>query len=392
VTTSPQLPFLQTSLLDVAPELRALQRGAVHRVRTAVGDDAWLVIDYALVRRLLEDERLGRAHPDPDNAPRIAESALLGLLMGNFETEMSDHAQMRTLLQPHFSPRHLQALRPRVEVLTTELLNHVEEQGPPADLHSQLAEPLPILVLCELLGVPWSDRDQFWEWTADVGSVHDRARSATALGELFGYSMTLVEHKRTHPGDDVISRLCATEGITDMFIAGVFMSLLFAGHEATVVQLGMGILLLLANRDQWLALRDQPALMPKAVEELLRAGTVVRTVGGVARYARCDFDIDGVSVRTGDLVLLDLGSANHDPVAFADPGRLDIARKAAPHLTFGYGVNYCIGASLARIELTTAFTQLIQRFPSMHLACDLATLPVRDDSLTGGPAELPVSW
>jgi pentalenolactone synthase len=386
------LPFLQTSLLDIAPELRALQRGAVHRVRTPVGDDAWLVIDYAAARQLLDDERLGRAHPDPDNAPRIAQSALLGMLMGNFETEVSDHAQMRTILQPHFSPRHLQALRPRVEVLTTELLNEVEKHGPPADLHSQLAEPLPILVLCELLGVPWSDRDQFWEWTADVGSVHDRVRSASALGELFGYAMKLVEHKRAHPGDDVISRLCATEGSTDVFIAGVFISLLFAGHEATVVQLGMGILLLLANREQWLALRDQPALMPKAVDELLRAGTVVRTVGGVVRYARSDFDLDGVSVRTGDLVVLDLGSANYDPAVFTDPERLDIARKEAPHLAFGYGLNYCIGASLARIELTTAFTQLIQRFPSMHLACDPAALPVREDALTGGPAELPVSW
>ena len=123
VTTTPQLPFRQTSPLDIAPELRALRRGTVHRVRTPAGDEAWLVIDYAQVRRLLDDERLGRSHPDPENAPRIADSALLGIPLGNFETEAADHSRMRTLLQPHFSPRHLQALLPRVEELRTTLLD-----------------------------------------------------------------------------------------------------------------------------------------------------------------------------------------------------------------------------------------------------------------------------
>src|SRR5690348_15899527 len=133
VATTRQLPFRQESPLDIAPELRALQRGTIHPVRTATGDEAWLVIDYAQVRQLLDDDRLGRSHPDPQNAPRVAESALLGIVMGNFETEAADHAVMRNLLQPHFSPKHLRALVPRVEELTTALLDELVESGSPAD-------------------------------------------------------------------------------------------------------------------------------------------------------------------------------------------------------------------------------------------------------------------
>src|SRR5271166_4502896 len=356
-----------------------LPRGTIHRVRTPVGHEAWLVTDYAHVRRLLDDDRLGRSHPDPDRAARTGESALFGGPLGNFETEVADHARMRTLLQPHFSPGHLRALAPRVEALATGLLNELAEQGPPADLHARLALPLPILVICELLGVPYSDRDQFRVWAEDAGNVRDHARSERGLAALFDYGSTLVERKRAHPGDDVISRLCATDGVSDIDAATMSMFLLFAGHETTVVQIGLGAALLLTNRDQWLALLDNPALIPNAVEELLRAAATGGGVGGIPRYARTDFDIDGVTIRAGDLVLLDIGSANHDPAAFADPERPDVARKEAAHLSFGYGARYCIGAPLARIELKTVFGQLIPRFPSMHLTVDPATLHTRSD-------------
>jgi pentalenolactone synthase len=159
-----------------------------------------------------------------------------------------------------------------------------------------------------------------------------------------------------------------------------------------VVQIGLGAMLLLTNRDQWRALVDDPALIPNAVEELLRATAGAGPVGGVPRYARTDFDIDGVAIRAGDLVLLDVAAANHDPAMFPDPQRFDVARKEAAHLTFGHGARYCIGAPLARIELKTVFGQLIPRFPSMRLTVDPATLPTRPDVLAGGLAELPVSW
>jgi cytochrome P450 len=219
VTTSaqlPQLPFRQIRPLEIAPALRDLQsRGAIHRVRTPVGHEAWLVTGYAHVRELLDDQRLGRSHPQPETAARSGESALFGGPLGNFNTEPADHARMRTLLQPHFAPKHLRALLPNIETLTARLLDQLEEEGPPADLHAKLALPLPILVICELLGVPYSDRDRFRSWTQDAANVCDQARSEQGLAELYGYGIELVKHKRAHPDDDVTSRLCATDGVSD---------------------------------------------------------------------------------------------------------------------------------------------------------------------------------
>jgi len=392
VTTSAQLPFPQTHPLELPPQLRKLQcRGTIHRIRTPLGHKAWLVTGYANVRRLFDDDRLGRAHPEPDTAARIGESALFGGPRGNFDTEEADHSRNRALLAPHFSPKHLRTLTPRVQALTSGLLDALAHQGPPADLHTKLALPLPILVICELLGVPHLDRDQFCEWAQEAADVGDHTRSERGLAELFGYSKKLVEHKRSHPGDDVISRLCATAGVCDDEAARLSMALL-AANETTVVAIEFAALSLLANPTQWRALLDNAALIPTAVEELLRATGSSGSVGGIPRYARTDFEIDGVSIRAGELILLDIKAANHDPTVFKDPGRLDITCKHAAHLTFGYGTRYCMGAPLARIELKTVLSQLIPRFPSMHLTVDPATLRVRSDVLTSGLIELPVSW
>jgi cytochrome P450 len=396
-TQLPQLPFPQLHPLETAPALRELQsRGAVHQVRTPPGHEAWLVTSYAHVRELLDDPRLGRSHPRPDTAARCGESALFGGPLGNFDTEAADHTRMRALLQPHFSPRHLRPLIPKVEALTTGLLDDLDEEGPPADLHAKLAVPLPILVICELLGVPYTDRDQFRNWTKDAANVCDHARSEHGLAELYRYGIELVKHKRTHPDDpddNVISRLCATEGVSDEEVAASSMHLLFAGHETTVVQIGWNALLLLTNPARWQVLSDNPALIPNAVEELFRESSRGGAgIAGIPRYARTDFQIDGVAIRAGDLVLLDIGSANHDPAVFIDPDCVDLGRKQPAHLSFGYGARYCIGAPLARIELKTVFAQLIPRFSSMQLMADPATLNVRHDVLAGGLRELPVSW
>ncbi len=393
-TQLPQLPFRQTHPLETPPALRELRsRGAIHRVRTPVGHEAWLVTSYTHVRELLDDDRLGRSHPRPEAAAHSGESALFGGPLGDFDTEAVDHAQMRALLQPHFAPRHLRTLIAKVEALTAGLLDDLDERGPPADLHAKLALPLPILVICELLGVPYSDRDQFRIWTTDAANVCDHVRSEHGLAELYRYGIELIKHKRTHPGDDVISRLCATDGVSDEEAAASSMHLLFAGHETTVVQIGWDALLLLTNPAMWQELSENPALIPNAIEELFRASTRGGTgIAGIPRYARTDVEIDGVIIRAGDLVLLDIGSANHDPAVFIDPDAVDLGRKQSLHLTFGYGTRYCIGAPLARIELKTVFTQLIPRFPSMQLTVDPATLTVRRDVLAGGLDELPVAW
>jgi len=385
-----QLPLEQAHPLDVAPMLRQLQQdGVIHLVRTTVGDQAWLVTGYEEARRLLTDERLGRSHPDPAKAARLGESVLFGGPMGSYDTEQADNARLRALLQPHFSPRRMRAFRPRVEELTAGLLNDLAEHGPPADLHQALALPLPVQVICELLGVPYADRDQFRAWSEAVGDARDRARSGQGLDELFGYGRQLVARKRKQPGDDFISRLC-DDDLGDDEIAMLSMALLFAGHETTVAAIDMGALCLLANPGQQQALINDPGRITSAVEEILRAPG--RSGGGIPRYARTDLQIGEVTVRAGELVLLDNRAANHDPAVFPSPGRFDITRQGPAHLSFGHGAHYCLGAPLARIELQAVFSQLLARFPGMRLAVPVEELRVRSGTLTGGLTTLPVEW
>jgi cytochrome P450 len=391
MTAPAQLPFEQADPLQPPPELRSLQAwGPVHRVRTATGDPAWLVTGYQEVRQLLDDPRLGRSHPDPDRAARTGNSALFGGPLGNYDTEAADHARMRSLLQPHFTPRRIRALRPRVEALAAELLDELARHGPPADLVGALAVPLPVLVICELLGVPYADRDRFRGWTRDAADVRDRARSERGLAELFGYGQQLVARKRAHPGDDVVSRLYGTPGTDDDEIAMLSMFLLFAGHETTVTAIATGALLLLTRPAQWRPLATDPGLVPAAVEEMLRAGG--QGGGGIPRYARTGLRIGGVTVRAGDLVLLDNGAANHDRTVFTDPERFEVTRPAVAHLSFGHGTRYCLGAPLARIELQVVFSMLVPRFPSLRLAEPAGRLTFNRDTLTGGLARLPVTW
>ena len=391
MTTTAQLPFEQAHPLQAPPGLQALRaRGPIHPVRTATGDPAWLVTGYQEVRRLLDDPRLGRSHPDPDRAARTGESALFGGPLGDYETEDADHARMRSLLQPYFTPRRIRALRPRVQALTAALLDELARHGPPADLVEALAVPLPVLVICELLGVPYADRDRFRAWTRDAADVRDRTRSERGLAELFGYGQQLVARKRAQPGDDVISRLCAATGTGDDEIAMLSMFLLFAGHETTVAAIGTGALLLLTHAGQRQALEEDPALIPTAVEEMLRAGG--QGGGGIPRYARTALQVGGVTIGAGDLVLLDNGAANHDPAAFTDPERFEVTRPGVAHLTFGHGARYCIGAPLARLELQVVFSQLVPRFPAMRLAEPAGQLTLQRDTLAGGLARLPVTW
>jgi cytochrome P450 len=199
----------------------------------------------------------------------------------------------------------------------------------------------------------------------------------------------LVVRKREQPGDDFISRLCA-EDLGDDEIAMLSMGLLFAGHETTVVAIGMGALLLLAHPGQQQALVNDPGRIRSAVEEILRAPG--RGGGGIPRYARTDLQIGEVTVHAGELVLLDNRAANHDPRVFPGPDRFDVTRQGQAHLSFGHGCHYCLGAPLARIELQAVFSQLLARFPTMRLAVPVEQLRVRSGTLTGGLTRLPVDW
>ena len=389
----PAMPFQQPGLLVISPQVRELQaRSPIARVQTPVGDQAWMVVRHAELKQLFGDARLGRSHPDPKHAARISDSILFGGATDNYETEHADHVRMRALLTPFFSAKRMQALRPRVEALADQLFDEMAGSTPPLDLHEALSFPLPVLVICELLGVPYDDRAQFRVWTQGMANLHDRQRASQALGSLFAYMRELVTRKRVHPGDDVISSLCATEGgaLDDAYIAFLAAVLLFAGHETTVVRIDVGTLLLITNPDQREALLDDPSLLPTAVEEILRLSDTGGS--GVPRYARADIEFAGVTIRVGDAVVLNGGAGNHDERVFADPDRFNIAREPNQHLTFGYGPHFCIGAPLARIELQAVFARLIPRFPRLRLAVPLEQLRVRRDLLTGGLTGLPVVW
>ena len=216
MTAAAQLPFRQDHPLRSSQELCSLQaEGPIHKVLTPVGDQAWLVTGYAQVRRLMDDENLGRTHREPANAPRSRTSALFGGPIGDFDTELADHARMRQLLQPHFSPRHMRELQPKVEKLCAAMLDDMEQQGPPADLHASLAQPFPVLVICDLLGVPYSDRDRFRIWVEAAAFSPDDTASMDGLAALLEYGLELVAVKRAEAGDDVISRLCDEPDLTD---------------------------------------------------------------------------------------------------------------------------------------------------------------------------------
>ncbi|MET0132962.1 MAG: cytochrome P450 [Kibdelosporangium sp.] len=390
--TTVSLPFERTHPLQIPPLLRDLQsQGPVHLIRTPVGDPGWLVTDYAEVKKLLASDKLGRSHRDPENASRIGESALVSGPLGDFDTEPADSARTRALLQPHFSPKRMRVLRDRVDVLTTELMDDLAKREGPVDLIEALALPLPILVVCELLGVPYEEREQFRDWIHATADVTNRSASEQALGALWQYGQELVARKHTNPGDDITSRLCEQEGVSDSEIALLTMALLFAGFETTSVHIGLGALLFLTNQDQWKTIVDDPSLIPAAIDEMIRA-TPGPAGGDIPRYARSDFEIGDVSIKAGDLVLLDNGAANLDPAAFPDPSRFDVTRQAGAHLSFGHGPHYCIGAPLAKVELEAVFRQLVSRFPGIRLAVGVDELKTRTNTQTGGLLELPVTW
>jgi len=395
----------------------------VHRVTSPAGDPAWRVRGYETIRHLLTDPRLGRSHPDPEHASRYSEAVMFGRPMASSAHEQEEHAAMRRLLTPSFSARRLALLRPRVQALVDDLLEAMGRMSPPVDAHEAIAFPLPALVICDLLGVPAADREDFRRWSDDAADMTDAARSMAGWKALWRYMRELIARKQQQPGEDVLSDLIAAhsareEAVQPLDTAGIDSAsqiaplaagLLFAGHETTVAAIDKGIVLLLTNPTQREALQRDPTLVPSGVEEILRhplpvpAPEMSRTPGapgtsgsgradGLPRYANADIELAGVTIRAGDLVLLDLQDANLDCRRFPMPEAFDIARADNPHVTFGHGPYYCIGAPLARLELQALFGTLLQRFPTLRLAVPVEQLHLRSHLLTGGLSALPITW
>jgi cytochrome P450 len=370
----------------------------IRRVTTPAGDAAWLVTAYDQVRGLLADARLGRSHPDPESAARYSESVILGQAADlTPEEEHDDHFRMRRVLSRSFSARRLEILRPRVQAITDQLFDALAQATPPADFHDAVSFPLPALVICELLGVPYEHHDDFRGWSEDIAHMTDAARSRRGWESIQSCMRGLLERKRSAPAEDVLSDLAEDPSIDDDGAVAIAGGLLFAGHETTMSAIDRGVLLVLTNPEQREALARDPELVRGAVEEILRKPSPVRRPrearnGGLPRFASADIEVGEVTIQAGDLVLLQLQSANSDERRFPDSDRFEVRREQNAHLAFGHGPHFCIGAPLARIELQSVFGTLLQRFPGLRLAVPVEDIKPRLQQIFGGIDRLPVTW
>ena len=348
----PALPFTRPNVLELAPLYDVLRREApVAAVTTPAGDPAWLVTRYSEVRDLLGDTRLGRSHPHPERAARITHGAVQEGPSGNYETEEADHTRMRRLLTPAFSARRMRQMGDDVQALVEGYVDDLVAAGGAspdgvADLHESLAVPLPVAVICRLLGVPHEHSHYFRDLSDRMATDSPDVDPAGARAEFGRYMAGLAEQKRAEPGEDVISDLVRAQAQDESYDYGemirLSVGLLFAGHETTVNRIGLGTLLLLTRRERWEDLVADPARRTDAnVEEIMRLGAPGDL--GLLRYAHTDVEVGGVTIREGDAVILSINAANRDPEAFADAEAFDPDREERAHVGFGHGGHFCIG-------------------------------------------------
>lgn len=287
----------------------------------------------------------------------------------------------------------MKAMRENVERIANELIDEMLTSTEPVDLVESLALPLPSLVICELLGVPYDKHDFFQEQTrAVLASGSTPEDIAAAIGAVMGYLGELVTIKMTEPGDDLLSLLTKhieSGAVSVPDVVGMASLLLMAGHETTANMIGLGTFALLEHPDQLAALREDPSLMPQAIEELLRHLDII---SNLPRMATEDIEIEGQTVPAGSLVMVSTEAGNRDPAVFEDPDRFDIHRDASRHLTFGHGIHTCLGAPLARLELDVVFTTLLERIPTLRLAVPADQVQIKGDARIRGAHSVPVTW
>ncbi|MFD9959021.1 cytochrome P450 [Amycolatopsis sp. NPDC058986] len=356
------------------------------------GHVGWLVTGYEEVRAVLADRRFSSryelAHyPMPGAEGIEIPPAPPGDLTGIDDPE---HARYRKLLTARFTVRRMRQLTDHVEQVTAEYLDAMERQGPEVDLVQAFAHPVPAVMICELLGVPYADREAFQGYAATVGNTEiSPEEQMAAYAALMDYVGQLVPAKRAEPTDDILSELTASD-LTDEELAGLGTFLLGAGLDTTANMLALGTFALLRNPAQAAALRADPGIAEGAVEELLRYLSITHT--GV-RAALEDVELGGEVIKAGESVTISMQAANRDPAKFADPDVLDLTRKATGHVTFGHGIHQCLGQQLARVEMRVAFPALFTRFPTLRLAVPPEDVPLRPDHQNiYGVRSLPVTW
>ncbi|MCX5195389.1 cytochrome P450 [Streptomyces sp. NBC_00249] len=365
----------------------ARSHGPISRYTHPGGKPGWMITGHDLVRSVLADPRFSSRKDllnvvDFDLPPAPPGEFLL--------MDEPQHSRYRKPLVGKFTARRMRLLTERIEQITADCLDAMENAGPSADLVTAFAKPIPTIIICELLGVPYEDRDSFQEQidTFMSGETGDEELIA-AYTATQTYLAELVAAKRANPTDDVLSELTDSD-LTDEELQGISLILLAAGFDTTANMLSLGTFALLQNPAQLAALRADPALVDQAVEELLRYLSVAKSF---MRTALEDVEVGGQTIEAGTTVVLSYNTANRDPERYADPHALDLGRDSGGHLAFGHGIHLCLGAQLARIEMRVAFCALLARFPTLRLAVPAQEVVLRPETADiYGVKSLPVTW
>ncbi|MEV7602024.1 cytochrome P450 [Kitasatospora sp. NPDC089797] len=398
--TAPAVPLLPAPHAGTCPfgpppvYTEAATTAPVTRAELPDGDPCWLVTGYAEVRTVLSDRRFSADIRHPA-FPLLVAGARKELITDNptfLRLDDPEHARQRRMVTGEFLVKRVEALRPEIQRIVDEELDRMTAGRSTADLVADFALPVPSLVICLLLGVPYEDHDRFQSLSRTMLSRESTVEQLRAAqDEVLEYLRDLTTRKRANPEDDVLSRLAARDDLTAEDVAGTGVLLLIAGHETTANMIALSTALLLERPDQIARLAD-PAALPGAVEELLRLLTIVHT--GLPRVALEDVELGGVTVRAGEGVIAMLSTANRDEAVFGGADHratdeLDLDRDARRHLSFGFGVHQCLGQPLARAELQIALETLFRRLPGLQLAGERA---FRTESFIYGMRSLPVSW
>ncbi|GAA4902275.1 cytochrome P450 [Streptomonospora salina] len=388
-------PFTRYSVTEIPPLYRHLRENEpVARVDFPSGDEGWVVSRFDDAYALLADQRFSRAATADPDAPRLTSARPVS--GGLFTMDPPEHTRLRRLVAKEFTARRINGLRPRIQRITDELLDGMERGGRPADLIRALAFPLPVRVICELLGVPFSDHDKFQAWSEGIVSLtsHTEDEALHDMASLAGYFQELIAAKRTDgTGDDLLSALVRAEEeerLSEHELMMMGMTLLVAGHETTATVIGSGALSLLRHPEALRTLQESPERIDDIVEEILRVNPIGD--GGPLRVTLEEVEIAGTVIPENAAVVASVPGANHDHRHFDSPHTFDIDRADKQHMAFGHGVHYCIGAALARAELQISLSTLFRRFPNLALDAEAEDLEMTSGMMVHSLRELPVTW
>ncbi|GGU97707.1 cytochrome P450 [Streptomyces albospinus] len=369
--------------------------GPLHRVTLYDGRQAWVVTKHETARTLLADPRLSSDRADagfPATSPRF--QAVRTRRPGFIALDAPEHGPKRRMTISEFTVRRIKGMRPEIEKIVHGFLDAMLAAGPPADLVGQFALPVPSMVICRVLGVPYADHDFFQDASRRLVQATDAKGAVGGREDLERYLDGLITTFQAEPGPGLVGSLVADQlangEIDREELISTALLLLVAGHETTASMTSLSVITLLEHPDQYAALRDDPALVPGAVEELLRYLAIADIAGG--RVAKADIEIDGQLIRAGEGVIVVNSIANRDGTVFEDPDIFDVHRTARHHLAFGFGIHQCLGQNLARLELDVILTALLERVPTLRLAVPVDQLTLRPGTTIQGVNELPVTW